>query len=267
MPTKTHSEYLFEEYLRNQAIDFVYEEELPGRRKRPDYKVEKQGKRHWFEVKELLDPETMPTGGFDPTPPYEEKIDRAREQFREFKEDCCVLVLHGCRSIFRRPMVHEIVSAAFGEFLVVEPAAGQTAFDEPLRFKCSGKAKLRPDANTTISAVIILQHFQLDTRWVEAFYRIRERMSRAEEVGPFAYAEEVGSMKNCEGDVEFENTVRAVILENPHARIHLPNDLLHGPLDQRWGNKDSSDWYTLISIGSELERLRSRPRPVPYLFI
>jgi len=267
MSAKTHSECLFEDYLRSLSVDFDYEPELPGRKKRPDYRVEMDGNRHWFEVKELVDPEIMPTGGFDPTPPFEGKIDKARKKFKEFKGDCCILVLHGCKSIYRRPMIPEIVSAAFGEYIMLEPARGQTLVDEPLRFKCRGKAKLRPDANTTISAIIILQHFQLESRWIEAFYRVRSRMDRGEEVGPFAYAEEFELLKDWENKVEFENSARAVILENPHAQIRFPDGLLCGRLDQRWGIKDSSGWYTLISMGSELERLRKRQRPVPYLLI
>ncbi len=156
MSEKTHSESLFEDYLRSLPVDFTYEPQLPGRRKHPDYRVEVGGKEHWFEVKEVLDPEMKPTGGFDPTDPLEEKIGQARKKFKEFKEDCCILVLHGCKSIYRRPMIPEIVSAAFGERLTLEPTGGQTVVDEPLRFKYRGNAKLRPDANTTISAIILV---------------------------------------------------------------------------------------------------------------
>jgi hypothetical protein len=57
----------------------------------------------------LLDPESRPTSGYSPTPPFEEKIDKARQKFTEFKDDCCILVLHGCKSIYRRPMTPEVV--------------------------------------------------------------------------------------------------------------------------------------------------------------
>jgi hypothetical protein len=93
-------------------------------------------------VKELAVPETIPTGSYDPTEPYEEKIDRARKKFKEFKDECCVLVLHGCKSIFRRPIIPEIVSAAFGERVALEPVSGQTLVNEPLRFKLFGASFL-----------------------------------------------------------------------------------------------------------------------------
>lgn len=262
---RTHSELLFERYLRSQPIDFAYEPQVPGRTKRPDYRVEIDGKRYWFEVKELVDPKSKPTAGYDPTRPFEDKINEARKQFAEFKDDCCILVLHGCKSIYRLAMTPVIVSAAFGERVTLQPRRGQTLADEPLRFKFSGKAKLRPDANTTISAIIILQHFELESRWVEAFYRIRNRNELGEEIGPFAYAQEFELMKDWENEVEFKDSVRAVILGNPYARVPLPPDFIIGRLDQLWGIEDSSGWYTLISMGDELERLRARERPVPFL--
>jgi hypothetical protein len=267
MSPRTYSELFFEDYLRSLPLEFVYEPEVPGRRKRPDYRVEVDGKRYWFEVKELVDPESKPTGGYEPTPPFEEKIDQARKKFMEFKDECCVLVLHGCKSIYRRPMTPEIVSAAFGERILLEPSSGQTLADEPLRFKFHGKAKLRPNVNTTITAIIILQHFQLESRWVEAFYRIRSRIERGEEIGPLAYADEFELMKDWENKIEFEDSVRGVILENPYARNPLPRCRLIGRLDQLWGIKDSSGWYTLITMGYELERLRARERPVPFFVL
>lgn len=267
MNEKNHSECLFEEYMQSIQVEYAYEPELKGRTKRPDYSVEKSGKFHWFEVKELLDPAVKPTGCFDPTHALEEKIDQARKKFAEFKGDCCVLVLHGCKSIYRRPMTPEIVSAAFGELLTVEPSQGQTLVDKPLRFKYRGKAKLRADANTSISAIVLLQHFQLESRWVDAFYRIKRKFDDGEEVGPFAYAEELETMNPSDNEIECANSARAVVLKNPHARIAFPTGLLDGPLDQRWGMVNSSGWYSLLSMGSDLARFRSRERPVPYLFL
>lgn len=261
---RTHAELLFEDYLRRLTVDFAYEPNVPGCRKRPDYRVVIKGRCHWFEVKELWDPESIPTSGYDPTPPFEEKIDKARKKFAEFKDDCCILVLHGCKSIYRLPMIPEVVSAAFGERIGLEPKGGQTLADEPLRFKFGGKAKLRPGVNTTISAIIILQHYRLEWRFVEAFYRTRRKMETGETVGPLAYAEEFQSMDDSEKKIDFADSVRAVILENPHARIPLVRGQLLGPLDQLWG-MDASGWYTMIDMGSELDRLRRMERPVPFL--
>src|SRR5258708_38595941 len=97
MSAKTHSELLFEQYLRSLPLDSVYEPEMPGRKKHPDYRVEITGRHCWFEIKELTEPEEVPKGGFDPTPPFKEKIDQARKPFAEFKECSCGWVLHGFR--------------------------------------------------------------------------------------------------------------------------------------------------------------------------
>jgi hypothetical protein len=61
----------------------------------------------------------------------------------------------------------------------------------------------------------------------------------------------------------YEGTVRAVVLENPNARIPLPSALFRGRFDQRWRFK--SDWLSLDFIGSELERLREDG--VPFIFV
>jgi hypothetical protein len=261
---RSHAELLFEEYLQTLRVPFAYEPAVPSRRKRLDYEVTIGEQRCWFEVKELLEPETIPTRGFDPTPPFEEKINEVRKQFKEFKQDSCVLVLHGCKSIYRRPMTPEIVSAAFGERILLAPESGQTLCDEPLRFRFRGKAMLRPNANTSISAIVILEHYQVEWRWEEAFYQIREKLAKGEPVGPLAYAEEFELMEDSKKRVDFPGAVRAVILENPYARVPLPPSLL-GPLDQRWGIDPPSGWYTLISLGEELSKLRQRQRPFPFL--
>ena len=97
---------------------------------------------------------------------------------------------------------------------------------------------LRPNANTSISAISILQHYQVEWRWEEAFYRIRERFAKGEAVGPLAYAEEFELMEDSKKKIEFPGAVRAIILENPYARVPFPQSFL-GPLDQRWGIRGS----------------------------
>ena len=61
------------------------------------------------------------------------------------------------------------------------------------------------------------------------------------------------------------NSLRVIVLENPYAPIRFPNDLFNGPLDQCWGNRE--DCYTLRWIGPELQKLRERPKPVPFLLL
>ena len=45
----------------------------------------------------------------------------------------------------------------------------------------------------------------------------------------------------------YENTIRVVVLENPHANISFP-DVFRGPFDQRWTWQDG--WCTPTWIGA-----------------
>ncbi len=127
-------EHLFERYLTERGLSFSYEQKTEGKIKRPDYQVLVDGGFLWCEVKELVAPAVKPTAGFSPCPPIKEKINGARRQFREFGTDCCVLVLHSCVSIYRGTGIPEVLSAAFGKYLTMEPHRGQTLVDEPLPF-------------------------------------------------------------------------------------------------------------------------------------
>jgi hypothetical protein len=266
---QNHSELLFENYLRGLGLEFAYEPDSPGRAKHPDYRVQFSGRSFWFEVKESSHawvPETD-HGQFDPTLPLRKKIDSARDKFKEFKDDCCILVLHSCSNIFIRTDISAVVAAAFGEFLTLEPPKGQTLNDVPFRFRAAGTAMLHSDKNTTISAILILQHFQIEARLVKAWHQIHRRLQRGETVSPFAYAEELQAIGNAASEIAYQDSARCLVLENPHARISFPRDLCHGPLDQRWGLDEASGWYTLISLGKELEHLRNGNEPVPYMLL
>lgn len=78
------------------------------------------------------------------------------------------------------------------------------------------------------------------------------------------YAEEFERMEDSKKRIDFKDSARAIILDNPYARVAFPSTVL-GPLDQRWGMGGSSGWYTMVSMGEDLARLRRMDRPVPFL--
>src|SRR5277367_2096369 len=117
--TKTHSELLFEDYLRTLPVDFAYEPEVAGRHKRPDYRMEINGKVYWFEVKEL-------TGRL--------------LCFGASRVQVHPPTSHGFRHWLRS--VWRIHNAATGS----GPDSGRRTI--PFTFR--GNAKMRSDANTTI---------------------------------------------------------------------------------------------------------------------
>jgi hypothetical protein len=63
----------------------------------------------------------------------------------------------------------------------------------------------------------------------------------------------------------YEGTIRAVILENPYARVAFPHDLFVGRFDQRWRMNRETGWFRLAFMGSELERLKRDGVPFIYL--
>src|SRR5690349_4312470 len=94
---KNLSEREFEKYLTTQGFnDWDYEPEISGKSQRPDYRLRYATAELFLEVKEFRqDPkQPLPQGGaYDPYTAIREKIDAAREKFKNFKEHCCSLVL------------------------------------------------------------------------------------------------------------------------------------------------------------------------------
>jgi hypothetical protein len=95
MPNKpsTQGELLFERYLLSMGYEYEFEKEFPGKPKRADYTVLRNGT-FLFDVKDFdTKNPTARFGTFDPYPPLREKINQGRAQFQEFKEYPCSLVL------------------------------------------------------------------------------------------------------------------------------------------------------------------------------
>jgi hypothetical protein len=61
----------------------------------------------------------------------------------------------------------------------------------------------------------------------------------------------------------FAGTIRTIVVENPFARVPFPGGLLTGPFDQRW--RMEAGWLTLVSLGTELVKLRADGVPFVYL--
>jgi hypothetical protein len=182
MVTKTHSEALFEAYLDARGTSWEHEPAVPDKAKRPDYRLQHGGRSLWFEVKEFDDPAVRPMGGFSPVPAIREKIEQARKQFKEYKNDCCGLVLHNCKSIYRSTQLEAVLSAAFGEYFRQEPRLDSRLADEPFRFWFYGSSKLSAGQNTSISAITILQHYQVDEQWVSIWNELQDRQARGEKL-------------------------------------------------------------------------------------
>jgi len=261
----THSEELFERYLTDSGAEFAREPEVPGKAQRPDYLVTGAAGACWFEIKEFLSPKVKPRGGFSTVPAIVEMVGRARKKFKEYRDDPCVLVLHSCKSLYRTLSVHAVASAMFGEKFRTRPDRTGPIIDLPERFQFFGTASLNRTTNTTISAIVLLQHYQVNELWVGIYDELIARQQRGVEITARTQFEILAERSDKEIQYSHPDTVRAVVLRNPHARRPLPNDLCMGPFDQHWDRVGSE--YTLTWIGSTLTALRRRPTPVPFLYL
>jgi hypothetical protein len=263
----THSELLFERYLNERGISYEREPKVVGKQKRPDYRVISKGRSFHFEVKEFGEGGTVISGKHDPLPSISEKIEAARKKFKEYKDDCCVAVFHACQSVIRSFHPPYVMSAAFGNEVDTGSTSGTVFPDKPLRIRFSGRGSLQQNLNTSISALVILQHFEIEERFVDVFAELRKRYDRGESIGPFDHAQLLETGTSWSDRILHKDSVRAVILENPYARVRFPSWILNGPLDQRWGKSRGSRWYKIKSMGFALRELRRQSNPVPYAML
>jgi hypothetical protein len=262
MYEKTESEEVFERYLEGQQLTWTRLSD--PERKYPDYKVQHREMACLFEVKEFDEPAVQPSGGFSPCPAIQKKIRRARKQFKHFKDDCCAVVLWNSKSIYRSLLLDAVAPAALGEYVRRDATASSNRHAEPPRYQFSGSAALTPKHNTTISAITILAPYRLNHLWLEAWRILDTRRQRGDEITPW---DQFGLLQELSSDhpatFSYEGTIRAVVLENPHARITFPPDLFVGQFDQRW--RRESGWFSLAFIGAELAQLKQSRVPFIYL--
>jgi hypothetical protein len=184
MPATTESEKVFEQYLEGQKLRWTRLAEASS--PQPDYAVRYEGGECLFEVKEFDDPATEPIGGFDPRPPVQKKIRRAREKFGRYKDHPCAVVLWNSKSISRALSLPAVLSAAFGQYVDLGDAFQGDVGDEPLTYAFDGgESALGPNSNTTISAIVILSRYQVDQVRVEAWRRLSDKIQRGEPIRPF----------------------------------------------------------------------------------
>jgi len=98
---------LFERYLQERRLAYLREPQSPGKRKRPDFQLIAKGRSFRFEVEEFAATHEKISGSYDPLPSIREKIEDARKQFKEYRDDCCAVVLHSCQSAVRTFHSHD----------------------------------------------------------------------------------------------------------------------------------------------------------------
>lgn len=258
---KPRAEAAFEHYLADRGVTWEYET-LSGRKK-PDYLIPHAAGKCIVEVKEIEDPDPRPTEGFNPDRPVRAKIQRARKQFREYKDLPCGLAVYS-ESMFGPYEPSVMLAAAFGpgyqqagrNYARIDPNPSFYRFlkrsELPEDKHFLAEALLSPAANTTFSAMIMLMRWELNELNLEVWRRMFAQQESGQPIdNQFDLLNELSpTLRDCR---RFAGTIRVIVIENCYRRVPFPEDLFRGPFDQRWGWKDG--WCGPVWIGDQLREL------------
>jgi hypothetical protein len=266
---KNVSELTFEQYLDSHELkNWDYEPIISGKNQRPDYRLLFKNMELFFEVKEFRQDSRQPLpqgGAYDPYVLIREKINAAREKFKNFREHCCSLVLYNVDALLVRLDDFTIMTGSMlGDLAMSFPVGVQTgtAVGGPAwSFSKRGKMidyKHRQPQNTTISALIALTPLPLGRRRLEIeTLRKESRLGRSMDPKEFLHFAESLEQR---GFNSAETVVRVVVYENPYARIPLTREIFLGPYDERFG--PDQDRFARVFAGTEIERLEEAERGV-----
>ncbi|MBL8878495.1 MAG: nucleotidyltransferase domain-containing protein [Phycisphaerales bacterium] len=272
----TKSELLFQGYLEQLGIGYLFEDEyareLPNRKKRPDYLVDPLATRILCEVKELcarrVRPHRIERSNPNPYAGIRKEINEAQKQFREYKDHCCVLVLHNIDDWEFKYRPWAFFGAMLGDVGMTMPFSVATSRVDMTRsvntFLHNGKMADQWKGyvqNTTFSAIVVLDTVRVPNAEYVRLYHERAQALRS------TLGREP-TLPEC-GDIQFDlweagvrrsagNSPRVGVFENPHARIALPESLFHGEYDERYQFNLSTGKIDRVFAGRglrEIERL------------
>jgi len=169
METKNESEKIFEQYLDTNGFKdkWTYEPSTPNKSKRPDYLLEFNEEKYFFEVKELIEKPNQRTQGavwMDPYSSLRDKINEARKKFKEYKKHSCSLVVFKVIDLHARLKPLCVFGAMLGNLgftwgvdrhdgKVVEGTEKNAFLDGGKMIDGKGKHL----QNTTISTIVVLE--------------------------------------------------------------------------------------------------------------
>jgi hypothetical protein len=251
VPTTT-GELLFQTYLEAMHYPYEFEKQFPGKKRKPDYTVTKNGV-FLFDVKDFAPYAPLGGGAFDPYPQIREKIHAGKKKFKEFKEFPCSLVLKNNGNVFVNLESRDIMlGSMYGNAGFIVPIClgnGPMPGDAPpveRAFLGDGKmfshGKADNASNTTISALITLRHIAVGQRRIDQLWKERKRAEpNYGKADPFTAYDELckeASTRFTNFDPE-EKQLGVIVWENAVARIPLSRELFTGPCDERWGFDDN----------------------------
>jgi len=245
---KTGSEQLLESYLLARGMtDFEFEPQVRGSAHRPDFVLDVGGHRLVLEVKQFEPtPADFSLGarGYDPYGPIREKIEAGRKKFKDLREYCCCLILYNRGNSLVDLGWRHIYAAMLGNLAIrmpFDPARGllpDHAESGPLggggkmiRYTTGDHLKPLEPQNTTISAVLVLQHLGKRRFCIDVSRREQE-MGRELSIQQLYEAPE--EAQGTERDW-WLTRVRLVTCMNSYARIPLPREIFRGHYDEQYG--------------------------------
>jgi excisionase family DNA binding protein len=264
MTKQNVSELLFEDYLAERSLGIPdHEPTVRGKSKRIDYRLLWKNQLLWFEVKEFAEDARCAApgmgGAYDPYVGIRTKIDKAAEKFREYKEECCSLVLYNDSLNLVDICTPSIVLGAMlgdvGFRIPIDFEKGIEAGPHTTFFGQGGKLvhpHTKAPRNTRISAVIALERFPVGQKT----FRVAVARKEAAEDRRLAVEEFLGFLSGY-GNAYNRTALRALVYENPDAAKRLPRDLFQGPFDIQWGTDATRSYMTRLFVGPDMTKLES----------
>ena len=239
---------------------WTHEPQIPGKSKKPDYLLNHNGQECFFEVKELRKKDNEPTkwpAYIDPYTGLRNKIDKAKKQFKEYKEHCCSLVVFNIDDRQARFDPQTILGAMLGNLgfeMDIDVAEGKgVEGTERNVFLGGGKMiddKRNQPRNTTISAIVVLEEFRDDSEIQKA---IKEEVKKQGK--PLTLVEKVEANIKIVKNHHSSCVPRVVVVESPFARMAFPEGLFVGPFDERWRYTMQNGARERVFVGNELREL------------
>jgi hypothetical protein len=258
MPTqKPTAEALFESYLASRELRADYEPEFGG--KHPDYLVHAPSGDFVVEVEELHRPDPRPTSGYSPPTAIRGAMHRARNQLLRGCKHLPTAILLYSEDLYRSVTPINVACAAFGpgyndarRYDRVEPCSPALRFAKTREWgkrlpKLANPFLSRTD-NKSISALLVMVRYRLNEFELAVWKELLARQASGEQLRPGASLDVATRLQyTVPRTYQFADTIRVVVIENPHRRIQFPTDVFCGPFDQHWTWQD--EWCVPTWIG------------------
>lgn len=223
------AQYFVEVHGWREGDAWDYEPELPGKVKRPDFRLRAGDPECMLEVKDFgenLSEISMERRTLRPFSRIRGKIEEGRRQLREFRDD------FGCALVLR------------------SGPTSDTAVNDPRRVVAAflGIPGVEPLRNSTIGALITLRRLHVPAEASRAAWRRLIEVYDGN-LPPPGIGLALDGQLGAAGLGEDQRVLSASVYVNPQARTPFPSWLFHGPFDECWTVQDGRLRRTYVGEG------------------